>query len=275
MKTLRSWAIAGLSMAKALFRKPVNTTLAITPHPISSPTSPTYDRDYPLFNMDALRIPHHHRTWFTALNFSIRTFMNTLDASHNYQHIRRVVSIAHHILDAEPTSQIWTRAIDPIIVWVACMTHDVGDPKYREPDDTRGQEEVILEFLTTLQCPADIAREAAKVAAAVSFSAELRDPDAVLQFAALHPALRVVQDADRIDALGAVGMGRCFVFGGVNEVRRHGLLESGIALVEQRFGLYVGLMKTEVGRKMAEERYRWMADDFARKWREEADTSNV
>jgi len=286
MNTLYPSAITGLPKPKASFTKSITSlatpligTKTSTSHPISSPSSPPYNRDYPLFNMDALRIPPRHRPWFAALNLSIRTVMNTLDASHNYQHIRRVVSIAHRILETEadpasPTAA-WACAIDPTVLWVACMTHDIGDAKYRAQGDTRTQEDVVLEFLATHNCPGDIMREVAKAAAGVSFSAELRDRAAVQRLAALHPALRIVQDADRVDALGAVGVGRCFVFGGVMEARRYGLIESGIRLMEERFAVYGGLMKTETGRRMAEERYNWMIGEFVTRWRKEADTSNV
>jgi uncharacterized protein len=275
--------------------RPTPTIIIDAPTPMKLPMSPldkslpntptsgqsivgfvsTVEKDYPLFDLDLLGIKPEDRKWFIAVNIAVRTIMNNLDASHNYQHIRRVVSNAMYLLVKEKRNQEWARTLDPVVVWVACMTHDVGDAKYMEPGETRDQNDVIDDFLEALDCPLPIRRQAAYLAARVSFTNELRDEEKIAGFAEEYPAFRIIQDADRLDGLGAVGVSRLFLYGGVNEIRRQGLIDTGIELIEDRFVHYPRLMKTDTGKKIAEERYMWMVDNFAARWRKEIDTSNV
>jgi uncharacterized protein len=234
----------------------------------------TLENDYPLFDMDLLGIKPADRAWFTAVNIAVRKFMNNLDASHNYQHIRRVVSNAMYLVK-EKRHHKWARTLDPVLVWVACMTHDIGDAKYKEPGESRDQNDIIDDFLEALDCPLPIRRQAAYLAARVSFTAELADEEGISGFAEEYPAVRIIQDANRLDGLGAVGVSRLFLYGGVNEIRRQSLIDSGIELIEERFVHYPRLMKTNTGRQLAKKRYEWMVEDFVVRWRDETDTSNV
>jgi uncharacterized protein len=235
----------------------------------------TLETDYPLFNMDLLGIKQTDRKWFTAVNIAVRTQMNTLDASHNYQHIRHVVSNAAHILEEEKKQHQGARDVDSTVVWVTCMAHDIGDTKYKVEGDKRDQTDIVDAFLRDLNCPLSARQEAAYIAPHISYSAEMSDEAGVQAFANHHPVLRIVQDADRLDGLGAVGVGRLFVCGAVNEVRRQGLIDSGIDLIQGRFRHYPRLMKTATGREVADERYKWMVDGFVRRWVVEAETGNV
>ncbi|KAG9194953.1 hypothetical protein G6011_00073 [Alternaria panax] len=230
---------------------------------------------YPLFNMDALGIKPKDREWFTAVNLAVRTHMNKLDASHNYEHIRRVVSNAAYILEEEKKQHQWARDLDHTAIWITCMTHDIGDKKYGTKGGQSCHMITVRNFLNSLGCSSDICMEASLLAPRVSFTAEMLDEAHVGYVADEWPTLRIVQDADRLDGLGAIGVGRLFVYGGANKARRQGSIDSGIELIEQRFKHYSRLMKTETGRKMAEERYKWMVEDFVRRWKVEANTSNV
>ncbi|KAF1844551.1 uncharacterized protein K460DRAFT_376211 [Cucurbitaria berberidis CBS 394.84] len=197
------------------------------------------------------------------------------DASHDYEHIQRVVALAHRIYTAHEKDD-WTRGIDKTVLYVACMVHDVGDSKYhvRSEGDERDQEDIIRDFLKEIGCAPKIWGPAAFIAARVPFSRELEEPVQIKKNADSFPELRIVQDADRLDGLGAIGIGRCFVFGGINEERRKGSIQAGVELHYDRFEKYLELMKTDTGKRMAMERLGFMAT-FREQWFEDTDCGAV
>jgi uncharacterized protein len=66
------------------------------------------------------------------------------------------------------------------------------------------------------------------------------------------PALRIVQDADRLDALGPMGIARAAYHGGVNEARRHDTILTLVQLMDGRSVHYPKRMKTKTERRKAE-----------------------
>jgi uncharacterized protein len=74
----------------------------------------------------------------------------------------------------------------------------------------------------------------------------------------------IVQDADRLDAIGAVGIARTFAFGG-----EHGrCLDASIQHFHEKLLLLKDEMNTETARKMAEERHAFMLE-FLERYRKE------
>lgn len=146
------------------------------------------------------------------------------------------------------------------------LTHDLNDHKYLQPGEDATS--VISNLLTSHGCPAPLAEKVQTIATHVSYSNELRDPAAVTSVLALHPELGIVQDADRLDAIGAIGISRTFVFTGA---KRPGAgMEESIIHFGEKLERLEGMMKTASGRKMATvrtERLRvfrgWWEDEYA------------
>lgn len=176
----------------------------------------------------------------------VKEYMSQYDASHDFKHIERVLGLALKILHEERTHAHY----DESIVTLGALLHDVGDKKYLQPgqDATTLVRDVLLER----GAPALLADKVQDLALHVSFSTEKKDPEKTLEKIAAIPELAIVQDADRLDAIGAVGIARCFTFGGAKG-RGNGLDESVEHFVE-KLELLEGIMKTEMGRVLARER---------------------
>jgi uncharacterized protein len=79
------------------------------------------------------------------------------------------------------------------------------------------------------------------IAKNVSYSTEMKNPRLARAILTQHPELAVVQDSDRLDALGAIGIGRAFTFGGAK--RPNGSMQQTIAHFGEKLQKLEGLMK--------------------------------
>jgi uncharacterized protein len=118
---------------------------------------------------------------------------------HDYFHADRVRRTALRLQEAEGG--------DALVIEMAALLHDVADPKLHA-DPALAQRE-LEGFLRGLALPGDCADQVLGILAGMSFGRELSgvEADKSIEF-------RVVQDADRLDALGAIGIARCFAYGG-------------------------------------------------------------
>ncbi|KAG5940462.1 hypothetical protein E4U59_002423 [Claviceps monticola] len=130
----------------------------------------------------------------------------------------------------------------------SALLHDVGDKKYLQP----GQNPLRLvhEVLLSLGASEPLAQKVQAICSGVSYSSEIQDPEKVTRLIEEHPELAVVQDADRLDAIGAVGIGRAFAFGGAKGRDMRQTMEH----FEEKFVKLGGMMKTVEGRRLAAER---------------------
>ncbi len=140
----------------------------------------------------------------------VQNYMGNFDGSHDYAHVLRVLSLARTIAAAEASAS--RSKFDAQVITLAALLHDVGDRKYLQPGQ---QPETMVQFLLVeLGAGPSLAKKIQTIVSAVSYSAEIKDPERVLTIISSHPELAVVQDADRLDAIGAIGIGRTFTFGG-------------------------------------------------------------
>ncbi|TPX15679.1 uncharacterized protein E0L32_000013 [Thyridium curvatum] len=220
--------------------------------------------------MDALYENPETAALLRAVTGHVREYMSHYDASHDFAHIQRVVGLARHIYQVEATATTTSspdnhnnsssEPLDPLVVTLSALLHDVGDKKYLKPGQDPST--MVSALLLSLSCPADLAARVQAVCAGVSWSAEQADPARAAGLLAAHPELAVVQDADRLDAIGAVGVGRTFAFGaamgaagaGAGAGADHRSLGDTMRHFDDKLLRIEARMKTGEGRRMARER---------------------
>ena len=172
-----------------------------------------------------------------------KTFLDE-GTGHDYFHIERVVVNAKKILETENA--------DSFLVELAAWTHDIGD--YKLHDGVDKSEELITAFLQSIQVENDTINKVLEIVSQVSFS-KGNTPTTI--------EAKIVQDADRLDAIGAVGIARCFAYGGsVGNILYNPYDSSKDASSVQHFydKLFKlkDLMNTETAKQIAESRNKYM-----------------
>ncbi len=125
--------------------------------------------------------------------------MSKYDGSHDFDHIKRVVGLAHHIhsqmTTSPPKSNIPSPPLDLDVITLAALLHDIGDRKYIE----EGQDEktMVRELLLGLGASPELAARVQTICLGVSYSSEIKDFDHVVGLIARHPELAVVQKGDQ------------------------------------------------------------------------------
>lgn len=162
---------------------------------------------------------------------------------HGFDHSMRVFRSAMLIAEAE-------KSCDTETVALAALLHDADDHKLFATEGNAN----ARAFLTAHHVDPERIETICAAINSVSFSRNRgKRPDS--------PEGRIVQDADRLDAIGAVGVARTFAFGG-----RHGRsLEDSIRHFHEKLLLLKDLMNTSEARKMAESRHLFM-ESFLAEW---------
>jgi uncharacterized protein len=191
----------------------------------------------------------------------VRLRTTGIESGHDWWHISRVTNLALYINEIE-------RMTDPFILEIASLLHDVSDSKFSGSD----QESIVREIEDFLESSGmgDIRGRIIEVIGNVSFSKKERQGD-------LHdPLLLVLQDADRLDAIGAIGIARAFNYGGFrnrpiydpDEKKNEGGL-STIAHFHEKLLKLKDMMNTETGKRIAESRHLFLEkylEQFNNEW---------
>ncbi|KAH9883111.1 hypothetical protein J1614_000481 [Plenodomus biglobosus] len=218
-----------------------------------------------------LPIPASSLPLFTAINTYVHGYMSQYDASHDYAHILRVLSNTHLIHQSELQAHPETIYNTPAL-YLSALLHDVGDHKYAHPDRPETSPNPIATLLIHHGAAPDLAQKVQDIVTCVSYSHELRNPDLVREVLRKHPELAIVQDADRLDALGAVGIGRCFSFGAAKFPEQG--MERAVGHFSEKLYRVERMMKTGLGREMAGRRTEVLRG-FEREWGRETELSFV
>jgi len=200
----------------------------------------------------------------------IRNKFSGEGSGHDWWHIYRVRNIAIRITARENA--------DLFVVQLAALLHDIADWKFNNGDFNAGPK-LAREWLEKLQVGEDVISQVCEIIKEVSFkgagvTAKMTTTEGM-----------IVQDADRLDAIGAIGIARTFAYGGHRgqeifnpDVRPewHDSFEeyknctgSTINHFYEKLLLLKDLMNTETARKIAMERHRYMEqflDRFYKEW---------
>lgn len=208
----------------------------------------------------------------------VETYMNKFDGSHDFNHIKRVLGLSRQIVseieDASSSSSQGQSASEKpkynhTVITLSALLHDVGDQKYLNPGENG--EILVQELLLSYGASQELAEKVQTICLGVSYSSEIKDLGHVERLIEEYPELAVVQDADRLDSIGAVGMGRVFTYGAVRIGREMG---KSMEILDSKLLRLEGMMKTWPGRRLARERTKRLKT-FKRWWDEEVKAGDV
>ena len=129
----------------------------------------------------------------------VKETLKNAEGDHDWWHIQRVWTNTKHIANTEDCDQL--------TVELAALLHDIADSKFHNGDEEIGPA-TATKFLNSINVDAAVTEHVGQIIRHMSFKASFDK-------AVFHSQeLAVVQDADRLDAIGAIGIARAFAYGG-------------------------------------------------------------
>lgn len=202
-----------------------------------------------------------------ATKFIKEIFQNDF-SGHDFFHSMRVYRTAINIAEAEHA--------DLEVVALAALLHDVDDRKLSPM--TAEKKENAARFMRSQNVPESEIRQVCQIIDEVSF----KGTDSVRPST---PEGKCVQDADRLDALGAIGIARTFAYGGshncaiydpelpprtaMNQAQYYSSKSTSLNHFYEKLFLLEGMMNTETGKAIARKRTQYMqqfVDEFLHEW---------
>lgn len=202
----------------------------------------------------------------------VKNELKNAEGGHDWFHIERVFKNAILISKEEN--------VDIFVVSLAALLHDIADPKFHKGDETIGPKKASV-FLKQQKVNVKTCEHVVNIIKHVSFKNSL-DKNAT-KFSSKE--LEVVQDADRLDAIGAIGIARCFNYGGFKNraiynpevlpnlnISKEAYKNSDAPSINhfyEKLLLLKDQMNTTTGKKIAAERDRFMElylEQFYNEW---------
>lgn len=194
----------------------------------------------------------------------VKEQLKNAEGGHDWFHIERVYKNAQVIAAAEDC--------DLEVVTLAALLHDIADSKFHNGDETIGPK-VARAFLEANQVVPDTVDHVIAIIENISFKGGNFDQ----QFHSKE--LAIVQDADRLDAIGAIGIARTFNYGGFkNRALYDPEIKPNLSQTKEEYKkneaptinhfyekllLLSDKMNTETGKKMAKKRHDFMVHFLA------------
>jgi uncharacterized protein len=192
------------------------------------------------------------------------------EGGHDWWHIYRVWKLAKKIAETEPA--------DALVVELGALLHDIADAKFHGGDESIGPK-TARNFLSSLQVEESTIVHVENIIAHISF----KGGNQVQAFKSRE--LDIIQDADRLDAIGAIGIARTFNYGGFkNRELYNPNIPPNLNMSKEEYKkstaptinhfyekllLLKNRMNTPTGRAMAEQRHAFMEQflhQFYQEW---------
>lgn len=200
----------------------------------------------------------------------VKDALANAEGGHDWFHIQRVYNNALLISKNEN--------VDPYVVSLGALLHDIADSKFHNGDESIGPE-VARKFLEDLKVSSEVIEHVINIIENISF----KGGNEAQKFRSAE--LDVIQDADRLDAIGAIGIARCFNYGGFkNRSLYNPEIKPNLNMSKEEYKssdapsinhfyekllLLKDRMNTKTGRDIAFQRHNYMLeflDQFYREW---------
>ena len=205
----------------------------------------------------------------TTITF-VKATLKDAEGGHDWFHIERVYKNALLIAKHEN--------VDVFVVALGALLHDIADSKFHNGDESVGPR-VASDFLKSQNVAEDVIAHVVHIINNISF----KGGKVARTFSSIE--LDVVQDADRLDALGAIGIARTFNYGGFkNRAIYNPDIEPNLEMTKEEYKastaptinhfyekllLLKDKMNTETGKHLAQQRHNYMEqflEQFYKEW---------
>ena len=199
----------------------------------------------------------------------VKKTLEGAEVGHDWFHTERVWRLAKFIAKTENCNQE--------IVEISALLHDIADPKFHNGDETLALE-ISEKFLNEIGMEAQKIEQILFIIKHISFKNKGETIEKTKE-------LEIVQDADRLDAMGAIGIARTFNFVGyknnpiynpdiqpnIHQTKEEYKKSNGTTINHfyEKLLLLKNLMNTDKGRELAEERHSFMLvflEQFYKEW---------
>jgi uncharacterized protein len=194
----------------------------------------------------------------------VKEKLENAEGGHDWFHIERVYKNSLLIAKSE--------VCDTTVVQLGALLHDIADSKFHDGDETIGPK-TAREFLESESVDEETIVHVVNIIENISY----KGGNFEKKFSSIE--LDVVQDADRLDAIGAIGIARTFNYGGFkNRVLYDPEIAPNTAMTKEEYKkndsptlnhfyekllLLKDKMNTHTGKQIAEQRHRYMEDFLA------------
>ena len=199
----------------------------------------------------------------------VKETLHNAEGGHDWFHIYRVWKTSKLIASKEEA--------DPLVVELGALLHDIADSKFHDGDESLGPRRA-REFLSSIGVAENVIEHVENIISNISFKGGKEQQS----FKSIE--LDIVQDADRLDALGAIGIARAFNYGGfknrklydpsikpnLNKTKEEykNNTEPTLNHFYEKLFLLKDRMNTQTGKVLAQERHDFMVAYVAQFYKE-------